>query len=314
MIDYIKAHFSDKVVVEKNLKNRDTYQPLEQKYDLTNSSLEYPLRTQIDGLHINITNKGGYVENSIHKYYNEIAQNPKGNYNDFYYCDLVCTLNILQQELKYDLRNTTLTNLEFGFNIHIGINPTDFLENHVLMCDFKSPCYNPKNSASMKIKKFTYEQFEIKIYNKSLQYNLMGNNSDILRVEIKYKTKKILNQFGIYNLMDLQKPECISALFKDFIKRLGKLQIVDSYNGSDKMTKKEREEFIRFTNDNYWIKLRKEKPNSSCLSKKNKYEKMVKKYELDSWRKQLRKLLIDKFHQLFITDCIPQTESYKLVA
>lgn len=112
----------------------------------------------------------------------------------------------------------------------------------------------------------------------------------------------------------LKKANKISELLIEDINNNFRLEIVDSYNGYDKMIRKEIEEFIRFIDNNYWIKLRKEKPRSTCLCKKKKYEELVKKYELNSWRKQLRKLLIDKFHQLFVIDCITQTESYKLVA
>ena len=314
MIDYIKAYLKDKSLMESNLKN-SRVKEFKGKMDMETKKLEYPLRAKYENLFINITEKGGHIENSIHKYFNEVAKNPPGNYSDFYYCDLVSALKTMESELKYDLEKTILTRFEFGFNLHIGFNPTQILENNVLGYDLKSPCYNPKNDKNMKIKEFIYDQYVIKIYNKSLHYQLNDDdNFDILRVEIKYKSKKVFNKFGIYNLNDLKNPTCLKLIFNDFMKKLEKLDIIDSYKGSDEMSIKKRNQFIKFTNENYWIDLKNNFHKNTVLNKKNEFKKMIEDYHLDTWKIEIMKLLHQKFNQLMDTNCNTNVESQKLVA
>ena len=303
MIDFIKAHFKGKHIVEQHLiKQRGEYL-LEGKYNYSHGEKMYPLRSKRGNMFINITEKGGYIENSLHKHFNELIGEGNHNHNDFDYCNLIVALNALEGELNYPLEDTVLTNLEFGFNIDLGKDPTHFLENNLLMYKAKSPCYNPKNNKTMKFKEFTYNEYRIKVYNKSLQYGLDKKGENILRIEIKYKSKVQLNKFGIYNLLDLKNPSFMYSLFDDFLKKFDDLLIIDSYNGNSSMTRKERLFITHCTNPNYWIDLRNNFSRNIVSIKKRKLDVLIEKHELDTWKKELKSLLVKKFSDLINTDC-----------
>lgn len=300
MIDFLRVKLIDRDLMLHNLvKDKHNYQVIG-KYNHSLGEQEYPIRSKRENLFINITEKGATIENSLHKYFNQIVSNENHNYNDFYFCDILFALDVLEEETNYPLKQTILTNLEFGFNIELNINPTLFLENNVLMYNFRSPCYDPKNEKGKKIKKFTYTEYEIKIYNKSLQYKLPKN---ILRIEVKYTSKKQLNKLGIYNLSDLKKSENINALMQDFLRKYDKLLIVDAYNGNNQMSKRERDFMTHCTHPNYWIELSHTKHANTISNQRMKLYKLIEKFNLDSWKNNLRKDIISKFNQLMTSDC-----------
>lgn len=177
------------------------------------------------------------------------------------------------------------------------------------MYNFKEPCYAPKNDEGKKIKKFQYKEYEIKIYDKSLNFarqkefemELKGKN--ILRVEVKYTSKKQLQKMGIFNLEDLRNPNVYLALMKDFLNKFDKFQIIDSYCGEVWMNKKEVRQITNYTHPSYWVSLKGSKSkNTSCYHKKQ-YDKIVEKYNLDTWKSELREDIIEKFNLLMNSDC-----------
>jgi len=297
MIDYIKARFKDKAEIEGILRKSDKFS-LIGKYDLKGNVISYPITTEIDNFNLRITDKWATIENSLHKNFNEQTGSGFQNADDFYHYDIKYALMMLESYLGYNLSNTILNNLEFGFNIDIGINPTIFLKKHVLMYKHKSPCYDPKNRKNMKIKKFTYNEYEIKMYDKSLHLGKYTKSDTILRVEIKYKTKKQFNKFGIYNLNDLKKPECIELLFEDYLNKLKELIIIDNYDGCIDMKRKERQVFSLFTNPNFWVDTRLNHHANTYQNRKNEFQRLIKKYNQDKWHKTLIDLLEKKFFYL----------------
>ncbi|MEZ4801296.1 MAG: hypothetical protein R2797_00885 [Gelidibacter sp.] len=314
MIDYIRAKLLDKdKITQKMIKDKDMYE-VEGKYSYTIGELPYPIRSRRENLFINVTEKSAYIENSIHKYFNNLVSNENQNYNDFYLCDILYTLDVLEQEINYPLENTLVTNLEFGFNIELNINPTKFLQNHVLMHNLRTPCFNPKNDSNMKIKKFIYTEYEIKIYNKTLEQSrhkgfkskLTGTN--ILRIEVKYTSKKQLSKLGINTLNDLKNPKSYHALIKDFMNRYDDLLIIDSYNGSSLMSKKDREFITLCTHPNHWIDIRTNSHSNTPTNHKKKLKKLIKEYELDTWKKHLKQDILNKFNQLMSLGCFESSK------
>ena len=309
MIDYIRTKLVDKYKMENKLIKEKRRYNVEGKYSYSNDEKIYPIRSRIENLYINLTEKGGYIENSIHKYFNNLVSNENQNFNDFYFCDILYALDVLEDEIDYPLEDTILTNLEFGFNIEMDICPTKFLENHVLMHNLKSPCYHPKNDRNMKIKKFTYTEYEIKMYNKTLDHSRFKafkerlKETNILRIEIKYKSKKQLNKLGIFNLSDLKNPKSYIALIHDFLEKYDDLLIIDSYKGNSFMNKKDSLFITHATHPNYWIDLRDNMHSNTVTNQKNKLKKLVNKHGLDSWKKQFKRDVLRKFNQLMTLDC-----------
>ncbi len=318
MIDSTKSKILDKEKIEyKLLSERDNYY-VEGKYNYSIGKTIYPIRSRLENLFINITAKGGTIENSLHKYFNNLVSMENQNYNDFYFSDIIYALNVLEDEIDYPLEKTSLTHLEFGFNIELDICPTKFLKHHLLMYDCKSPCYNPKNNPHKIIQKYIYTEYEMKIYNKTLDQsrykehkrNLAGTK--ILRIEVKYKSKRVLNKLGVYALSDLRSPIVYRSLIKDFLTKYKNLLIIDSYDGNSFMSKRERQFIKDCTHPNYWVSLKETHHRNTISNHKDKLEKLIRKYGLNNWKTNLRRDIINKFNQLMDNDTITPIIDAKL--
>jgi len=299
MIDFGKAWFEYKQKMEVILLKKIADNTLIGNFNLRSNEKEYPLRARIGNMFIKITEQGGFIENSIHKYFNEINEKKNFNYNDFTFMNLLTALDKLEHELQYDLKETSITILEFGFNIDLGYNPSLFLANNLLMYKFMTPCYDPKNSRKMKIKKFIHDHYEFKIYNKSLESKLKGNQSNLLRIEVKYKSKVLLKEFGINSLDDLRNPQCIINLYVNFMKKYEQLIIVDSYDGNCNLSLKEKRFFTNCTNQSFWYKEKEIHCPNTVTNKKNKFKNMVIEKGVDNCKNHLRILIQKKFKELF---------------
>ncbi len=295
MIDLITVYFIDKDNIEYIItKNRS--KNLSSKYIFDKNKLSYPIRDNFQNFRINITEKKAYLENSIHKYYNIKKGCGNQNYTDFSFCDFKYACDLLEKEVGFNIDDTTyLTRFEFGFNITLDKKPKNFIEDNVLMYNYKTPCYDPKYKHKEKINKFSLNEYEIKIYDKSLQYNLKSN---ILRVEVKYKSRRIFNKLGVFKLNDLKRKEVMENVFNDFLCKVKKVIIIDDYKGHIMMNKKEREDFAKYTNPHFWNDLRKNKSKNIPNKCKNKFLGLICKYKLDTTRDEVLKKLISKFNTL----------------
>jgi len=256
-----------------------------------------------------VTPQNATIENSLHKYFNIGRGAGNQNYDDFSFCNINYSLACLKEEVQIPLSDMALLKLEFGFNLQMGQNPCIILQDSILMHNYKYPCYDPKNNSEMCIKKFHYSEYEVKIYSKSLH---LGNEHEfreilkgkhIIRFEIKYTSRKILNRMGIYTLQDLTKIDTYHRLMADFIKKYDDLTIIDSYDGDDKMTNAERMEITKMTHNNYWIELRKIRHANTIGNHKKKFLALIVKYGLNKQKNEIREALVKKFHELFSQDC-----------
>ncbi|MBS9767455.1 MAG: hypothetical protein KGV44_07935 [Flavobacteriaceae bacterium] len=293
MIDLVTLYFKDKNRIEDvTLKNNT--QHLTTAYSVYKDQFTYPIRGNFENIRLNIANEKAYLENSIHKYYNIKNGFGNQNCNDFSFYDFCNACKMLEKEVDFDINDTYLTRFEFGLNIKLDDDPSNFIENNVLMYKYKTPCYDPKYKSREKIKKFSLKEYEIKLYNKSLQYGLKSN---ILRVEVKYKSKRVFQKLGIYNLNDLKNKETMRNVFNDFIHKVKEVIIIDNYRGNSQMSKKKEDLCIKYTNPNFWKETKTKSKNSPSYHNR-KFLNLIYRHKLDSNRNHLISLLTSKFNEL----------------
>lgn len=211
MLDNLKA----KVI---KFKEFETYIENTGKIDLKNNinlitgELDnYPRRGKLINLEASINDKSAFIKGSIHKTYNELNEKGEHNYNDFNYDCVKGIIMYLMNELNLKDDDTSLTNLELGFNIHLSKDPQHFLDYNLLMYDYKDHNKDLKFSGRGDYKEFQKTDYYIKIYNKSKQYNIKGQN--ILRVELKILSKRLLQKLGVYSLENLLNPDVIKNIY-----------------------------------------------------------------------------------------------------
>ena len=137
------------------------------------------------------------VSGSFHKFYN----NGLHNYDDFTFSKMKQVLSLIELELGFSLLRASINNLEFGVNVNTSFNPNELIND--LLC-FKWKQFDTMNIKGHGMGKQckAFNQYIVKIYNKSLQYGLPEN---ILRVEKKVITMLAM-KVGKLRVSDLQNP------------------------------------------------------------------------------------------------------------
>jgi hypothetical protein len=93
-----------------------------------------------------------------------------------------------------------------------------------------------------------HQQFIIKTYDKSKQYN---QTSQLLRVEDKYLKMAELNSIGINYLSDLLNHEIYMKLGQILIDTWNEILYIDQTVNIEKLTLKQREDYKNWINPNW---------------------------------------------------------------
>lgn len=253
----------------------------------------YPKKGKHKNLEISITPNYAYLWGSLHKFNNLNLLNEDQNYNAFNYCQINDIVELLTHQ--FNIKNkTSLTNLEFGFNINTKLNPQHILDYNVLMYKYKNHNREDKFSGKGDFKEFKTTDFNIKIYNKSKQYSL---NENLLRIELKITSKRYLQKLDVFKLEDLQDKSVLYGLFRRFLKEFNELVIVDDFYSLD-IPKTDLENLTKFTNPNFWKNLKDKKSLKVCNRVKRDFELLQEKYNLNKTKKELYESTQIKFNEL----------------
>nr|WP_299417017.1 hypothetical protein [uncultured Emticicia sp.] len=293
MIDYIKIFAINKHKVDNHIINNEVVE-LKSYFNYSTGEINcYPKRGKDLNLEINICEKSTTISGSLHKYHNEKAQKGSQNFNDFYFSQIDEQIRDLIK--KYQIENSTsITNLEFGFNLAVEKDPQIILDSNILMNNFKAPNKNLKFSGKGDLKEFQMTGYSIKIYNKSKICNLDAN---ILRLELKITLKRFLHQLGIYKLEDLLNKEAYLRLFEALRSKIEGLIIIDEFQ-SKIMLETDKDKLNKYSNPNYWINLKSTKSPKQIYRLKKDFDTLLKKYQLLKTKAEIQKKLENKLLEL----------------
>ena len=257
----------------------------------------YPKRGKYQNLDVSITLRNAYINGSLHKLNNLLLFEEDHNYNDFSLCQINDVISYLTK--IFEIENaTSLTNLEFGFNIDVSKNPQDIIDYNLLMYKYKHHNRDDKFGGKGDFKEFKTTDFNIKIYNKSKQYQLKENK---LRIELKITSKRYLQNLGIFKLEDLNEIEVIYSLYERLLKEFKELTIVDEFYLLN-IPKEDKDNLVKFTNPNYWKQLKKDKSIKVFNRIKRDFSLLIEKHNLGKIKNEILEKLDSKFHQL-LNDC-----------
>ena len=298
MIDNVKMFVTGRHRLENHIKDNNLMDFTSKLNMLTGEVMEYPKKGKDLNLDVSITLEKATLLGSLHKYKNLLEEKGNQNYDDFNFCQIQDVISGLIK--KYNIeKDTKLTNLEFGFNLIVSKDPKIILDNNLLMNNCKAPNKNLKFSGSGDYKEFQLTDYRIKIYNKSKQYSLKTN---ILRVELKIIQTRLLKQLGIHCLEDLLDVEALTRLFHLFMDKFEGLNIVDNFD-PEIIPEKDYNKLNRYTNPNYWIRIKVDKSPKVIGRLKTDFATLLKKYKLIETKNEIRENLNLKFAELLESDC-----------
>lgn len=300
MIDNVKMYISRKdafedVMIREGKVDLKTFKSL-----LTDETEKYPQKGKLGNLEVVINEKRAYINGSLHKLENILTNDGEQNYDDFNYCQLKTTIEEIINYFNLE-KGTSLSKLELGLNLQIPMNPKFFIDFNLLMHNYRDHNKNLKFRGKGDFKEFQRTDYCIKIYNKSKQSQLQAN---ILRVEIKIISKRLLQKLNAYIVEDLIKYNVLYNIFTLLLKEVKKCTILDTYDALQ-IPKKDLEKLYKYTNPNFWNTLKETKSEKIQTRLKKDFESTASRHGLLKTKNELLKLMIEKFWELM--NC-PETE------
>lgn len=234
------------------------------------------------------------VSGSLHKHCNG------NNYSDFHFADLCRTIWGLSETLGVSPDNFILHQIEFGLNVCPVLPSALYLSN---LLSHKGNEYELRQyHGAGHLKRFNRDRYDLKMYDKGLQYGLFGN---ILRVELKvnkmaFFTGKTFTGIKVETLSDLLNPalypkfrDAILGIVSELIFADDRIQFKDIRNPKHRAVYKEG------ANPRYWTKLRQEGCRKTFNRRKAKYNEIRVMYAPNDIENDLTHLLSSKFETLF---------------
>jgi hypothetical protein len=259
-------------------RKKTKYPPREEKTAVYNN-LEISI---VNGRHINL--KGSY-----HEYFSGGQ-----NHADFTLTDFLTVIKDLDKKFHFNPGLDLLHNIEFGVNVKLPFDTKTFLRSII---SFKGKEYELRryNGQGYMIK-FSFDQYELKIYDKGFQYRLQEN---LLRFEIKVTTMQFLRSKGIYlhSSKDLLLHAChsrLGALLNDFF---GQLVIYDHSIKINTLQPRVQRLLREGQNPKYWSQLKETNPEN-YKKKVRRFRELVAKHGTQKRPATVQKLITDKWDQL----------------
>ena len=300
MIDFIKFQFKEdskdqfeSIINELKEESITGFGVLNQSHDKTTYDIfQYPQWLKFHNLKIKVNKKFAFIEGSIHKFYNISISGQEHNYNDFPFSKIQETIAFLEKYFV-NINEAKITKLEFGMNLRTEISPSLIIQNNVFLFNANAPTIQ-FNSSIRTSREYSFSNFDFKIYDKGKQYKkLVFNNSNILRIELRFKYKE-LNKLGIYKLIHLKNKSTYRRLFMNLLRRYKDLQIVDDL--SLVSNKDDLHKLQNYLHQNFWRNhLGEEYHSQQKKREKLKIEELLKSYDLNTTKSTLRDQLRSKY-------------------
>jgi len=254
------------------------YRSIYKKYKILLNVISYP-----DG-----KNKG-YINiyGSLYKSYFGGA-----NYQDYNYSIMKTEIEELTTHLQIPASQLKIDRIEIGLNLKFWEKPIEWLENSLILYKDKEFSRYEKDRKSKKEIGYycTLSQSQIKIYDKSYQYDL---DNYLLRYEVKITKMQKLREYGIFTLDDLLCNAKMNNLMQLLSQSWGNVLINDNANSS-KLSPKEQSLIEAGSNPKYWLRVKNTRNYRVYKYQRDRFVMLNKKYGLKAHDK-LKKLLEEEW-------------------
>lgn len=164
---------------------------------------------------------------------------------------LSIVLKSISAEFKIDLSKAKLQNIEVGVNIQPAFSVEKVLSNLIIhnMQPFKSI-----SVVKGDYRKAHHDRYNVKIYNKALQFGLQ---KQILRFELQFKKMADLKREGVEYLSDLLSLDKLKTLLNRLIKAWDEVILFDWTIKKENLSKTLRDKYYKWQIQNVWLDLNK---------------------------------------------------------
>lgn len=227
---------------------------------------------------------------SLHKMWNSLSSQYLGcksgfNGNDFGYLELEEVIRYLKEVFECEYIDMQIQGMEFGFNVQTKFNPRLFVKGLLFHKGKSFQFDHNKHYAEC-----VHSEYIIKIYDKSVQYNLENYN---LRVEVKYRKSNPFSSFGIKTVDDLSEVT-LENCFKGLIKLFGQIVYYDYTIKENDLSIKIKNKVESYKNDLYFI----ETLNKGKRFREKEILNRIIEDHSSQLKSQVKKLIVQKMELL----------------
>jgi len=298
MLDFLKLSITD-VELLRRLENHDLLEWVKSEDKINLFDLEV-IKTktvkQYKGIYFCIYSNRIDILFKPHYYFNGNLHNA----NDFKTVDCIETVLALKNTFKIDLGLLKVVNIEFGINV---ISPIDikkliaYIQYHEKN-EFKTDVGLAFSKKSFKANANgtinTYKIF--KAYAKGLQFPAY-TDINTLRIEIKSKQSKYINQLGIITANDLLNYECYLNMSNEIKNAFDKILLLDCETDFSSLKQSEQSKIKNYSNSITWFNIIQDNYRNRFNKEKTKYHNLINKVD-NNLKKQLDKIVSDKLEFL----------------
>ncbi len=239
--------------------------------------------TVINDLFVNLSG-------SLHKYHNA----GKHNHNDFAVEDLFKVMADLTNKFQINPFLASLHNLEFGVNVELPMDAKEFLN---AIISYKGKEYEKREfEGGGYMLRFRFNHYELKIYDKGLQY---GINKNLLRIEIKVKKMEYFTarKIQIQTFADLLNINETKKLIPLLLSAISELLIYDNTIPVKELRRRERELLLNGRNPKFWSAL-KQNNKENLKYKRRRFRELVSRFGKNDFQKIVLELAKTKLLSL----------------
>lgn len=262
MIDYMVIRIKRKYF-EKMRPNLSAL--IEAKFDPGNNGEILWEKYSLLNMSIKVYSSSIILSGSLHYFYNIVKERGSQNHDDFTFTSLCEAFDILEEKLGISLRKERLIQMEIGTNIQLDRNVTEFVNQNILLHNFKTHIVSKEYGKNGILKEYETSQYWVKLYDKGRQFSL---DREIGRFELKYKHHSDLRRLGITCFDDLTNIDKFQVVVKDYYNRLfSELIIIDSLDFGSIENPKSKKLLYDGIHPVYWDKMRTELSSRKGLNK-----------------------------------------------
>jgi hypothetical protein len=253
------------------------------------NGLKFEIHNKIGSSHYAMVKFSG----SIHKFSNG------GNFDNFYKCQLKKCIQEISFLIGVSPHLIEVHAIEFGVNIHTHVSPSLILDRLIF---FKQVAFERqtkfKGGKRGFIQRCTRSNYELKAYNKSLDYNL---NENILRFEIKVtKMQFFKNKIsGIHCLNDLLDDKILHQL-GSLLQQIWNHVVLkeDVFYINPNLSVSQKVILSNTASDDYWKRIQKEYKPYKFNRLISRYQNAIKESKTTEYHEEIRNKIQTKWHLL----------------
>ena len=217
-------------------------------YEATAKPVNEDKTAQIRGLNIalkpSINGSNFLIKGSLHKWHN-IGED---NSNQFTFIDVQTAVSSLCFVFDIEPENIELHGLEIGVNIKLPYHVWRLLNNLV---SYKGKAFTPINKHNLRLGFICcFTDYEVKIYDKGKQAGT--GNEHLLRLEVKVRKMRFLNDYGFKTLEDLTNVNKAFAAKEIIINVLNGIIWTDNSVNKKGFSGREMKQWLKYENPKTW--------------------------------------------------------------